>query len=80
MHEESGRLMRRTTDQNAGHKLMLACRRLDRAIASPDPMCGEGARGAVVKGMAALLEEFGLLEAAQKVRDALPEFDGRHIE
>lgn len=71
---------RRTTEQAANHGLMLACRRLDRAIGSEDPMRDEAARGAVVEHMAELLSEFGLLDGAKALRELLPEFDGRHIE
>lgn len=72
------RYPRRTVEQAANHGLMLACRRLDTAIASGDPTRGESARGAVVTYMADLLTEFGLLDVAKLLREQVEEFG--HIE
>lgn len=68
------------TDRKANHQLMLACRRLDTALASRDQRRGEAARAEVVSAMAVLVEEFGLGTQAESLRLSLPEFDGRHIE
>lgn len=74
------RRIRLSTDQAAAHRLKLSCQRLHRAIASGDQHRAEAARADTMKKMALLIEEFGLTEIAAHVLDALPEFDGRHIE
>ena len=72
--------LKATTDQRAARVLVLACRRLDRAITSRRAARAEQCRAAVVTHIADLLEEFGLEDEAASVRKQLPEFDGRHLE
>lgn len=72
--------MKLSTDQHAARLLVLACRRLDRAITSRRPARAEQCRAEVVTSIADLLREFGLEDEAETVRKQLPEFDGRHLE
>ena len=72
--------MKRSTDQREARLLVLACRRLDRAITSRRAAHAEKCRAEVVTHMADLLREFGMEEVAEYLlTQIVPAFDGRHL-